>query len=73
MGRHVMLAGTVVGPVGHVMHGLLGHGHRHQRPAGGSGGEHHGHSCQRAAAQGVTHRSRRHWGDANNLQRFYRD
>jgi hypothetical protein len=50
-----MLVGTVVGLLGRVMHGLLGHGHRQERPARGGGGEHHGHDGQRAAAQGVIH------------------
>ena len=33
--------------------GLLGHRQGRGRLARGGGGEHHGHSCQRAAAQGV--------------------
>ena len=51
-----MLVGTIVGPAGGVPHGLLGHRHRQERPANGGGGEHHSHNCQRATAQGMSHR-----------------
>lgn len=58
--RQVLLVAAVLRLAGGVLHGPLGHGHRHERPARGGGGEHHGHDGQRAAAQGVTHRSRWH-------------
>jgi hypothetical protein len=55
-----MLVRTIVGLAGGVMHGLVGHGHRHKRPTRRGGREQNGNRRQHGAAQGVTHRSGQH-------------